>query len=195
MVDLNKPNTVALVIEAVTNGSVIDWGLGKLLYYHAENAPLPTGRADLLLLDNDGFALHVVEVVAGKASAEDIGRLLGHCGWLNTMLVDRRGSTEVIKGADGPYPNVFPHVTEVTGIVLAPDFDPGALFALAASPDLVGRTYRFSIELSDLVEHRWHSTSTKHHGTDGIVQENAHPSPENILLEARAALHRSSADI
>ena len=83
MRDGNESDIVALVVEAVKkNCDDIDWGLGTRLVYHAEDVPLPTGRADLLLMADDNSTLYVVEIVPGECSAEDVGRLLSHCGWL-----------------------------------------------------------------------------------------------------------------
>jgi len=102
MHDVNKSDTVALVIEAIKNhGDDIDWGLERKPVFHAEDVPLPTGRANLLIIDNEHQVLYVVEIVPGEAGAEDVGRLLGHCGWLKKDINPKVGDANRLQCQQG----------------------------------------------------------------------------------------------
>jgi len=143
---ITKSDTVALVVEAVKNhGDEIDWGLERTLGFHAEDVPLPTGRADLLIIDNDHQMLYVVEIIPGEAGAEDVGRLLGHCGWLKKDINLKVGDVSSAKYTD-PKPTMA-LAGEVKGILLAAGFDAGALCALALCTDLIAMTFSFSLRL------------------------------------------------
>jgi len=146
MNDLTKSDTVALVVEAVKNhGDEIDWGLRKKLAFHAEDVPLPTGRVDLLIIDNDRQVLYVVEIVPGEAGAEDVGRLLGHCGWLKKDLNPKVGDVSSAERPD-PKPTTMP-AEEVKGILLASSFGAGAQCALGLCDELRGMRHSFSLRL------------------------------------------------
>ena len=137
---LAEVDTTAQVIEAIKkHGGSIDWGLGRRVVYHADKVPLPTGIADLLLITDDSSTLYVVEILPGECSAEDVGRLLGHCGWLTTMMNTKAGRPAIgsLKFSD------------VQGILLAKAFDAGARCALALCSCLTAKTFSFSIELGN----------------------------------------------
>jgi hypothetical protein len=142
-------DTVAQVIEAIKkNGDSIDWGLGRRLVYHADKVPLPTGIADLLLITDDRSTLYVVEILPGECSAEDVGRLLGHCGWLQTAILSLSSSvTGVLYPKTENQHSFAVQVTEVKGILLAAGFNAGALCAVANCAELIAMTYSFSIRL------------------------------------------------
>jgi hypothetical protein len=147
---MTKSDTVGLVVEAIKkNGDDIDWGLGRRLVYHAEDVPLPTGRADLLLMAEDRSTLYVVEILPGECSAEDVGRLLGHCGWLGKDSTPPSPATDTTSDTEpmGTHSSQV-QAKNIRGILLATNFNAGALCALGLCAGLTAVTFSFSLRLS-----------------------------------------------
>ena len=131
----------------------LNFGLGYSLLYHAQDAPLASGTAQLMLVNGSGTILFIVEIVPGEASSEDAGRLLGHVGWLKKVILPDYSPDEPILGRHAWYkptwykPGALPNIESVKGILLAYVFNASALSAVSICPDLVAKTFQFSIEI------------------------------------------------
>jgi len=147
--DVTKVDQIRLVVEAIKHaGDKIDWGGGLRLEFHAEDVALQIGRADLMLVDKAHGTLYVVEIIPGEATAEDVGRMLSYYGWLRKNLLPDLTPTEDLMGLRSWFrPAESELFQDVKGMVLAESFGAAALCALAACPEMRGKTYRFSIEL------------------------------------------------
>ena len=145
---ITRSDPMALVVEAVKkNGDDVDWGLGRKLAFHAENVPLPTGRADLLLMADDNSILYVVQIVPGECSTGDVGRLLGHCGWLKKGIYPSTTIDDISAAGQAGSTSPSVHAGDVKGILLATGFGTGALCALDLCTELTPMTFSFSLRL------------------------------------------------
>ena len=131
----------------------LDFGLGCPLLYHAQDAQLASGTAQLMLVNEPGTILFIVEIVPGEASSEDAGRLLGHVGWLKKVILRGYSPNEPILGRHAWYkptwykPSALPNIENLKGILLAEVFNASALSAVSLCPDLVAKTFQFSLEI------------------------------------------------
>ena len=149
--DVTKVDQIRLVVEAIKRaGDKVDWGNGLRLEFHAEDVPLQIGRADLMLMDGCRKTLYVVEIIPEEATAEDVGRLLGYSGWLRRNLLPDLTPTDDLLGLRSWFrpaeSELFRHVK---GILLAESLDAGAVCALSALPEVMGKIYHFSIDISE----------------------------------------------
>ncbi len=132
----------------MTDIGKLDFGLGYPLLYHAKDAPLATGTAQLMLVNGPGTVLFIVEIVPREATSEDAGRLMGYVGWLKKAILPDYSPSEPVLGLQTWYkPGALPNIENVKGILLAEVFNASALSAVSICPDLVARTFRFSIEI------------------------------------------------
>jgi len=148
--DVTKVDQIRLVVEAIKRtGDKIYWGDGQRLEFHAEDVPLQIGQADLMLLDRAHGTLYVVEIIPGEAAAEDVGRLLSYFGWLRKNLLPDLTPTGELLGLGGWFrPAESELFRDVKGILLAESFGAGAACALSVLPEVMGKTYNFSIEIN-----------------------------------------------
>jgi len=148
--DVTKVDQIRLVVEAIKRtGDKIDWGNGQRLEFHAEDVPLQIGRADLMLIDVCRKTLYVVEVIPGEATAEDVGRLLSYYGWLRKNLLPDLTPTQNLMGLGSWFrPADSELFLDVKGVVLGERFGAAALCALAGCPEVIVKTYSFSIQIN-----------------------------------------------
>lgn len=118
-----------IVKRAVRDDSEgIDWGLEQPLKYYSMDVPIAIGVVDLLLADISEHVLHVVQIIPGTATAEDVGRLSAYLGWFQQTPPDTFG--------------------EVKGVLLSESFSADASLAIKIHPCLVAKTFMLTIQVS-----------------------------------------------
>jgi hypothetical protein len=109
----------------------IEWGLEEKIVLLDSEKPIPeiNGRIDILLKGEATASLIVVELKL-RATREHVGQLASYVGWYKI------------------HPEKMPPPTKAAkGILLAENFDKGALSALEACPDLMAKICKLSVDI------------------------------------------------
>ena len=117
----------------VDNWSEVDFG-ASLKLYEEEGEVVGqqyntgiVGRIDLLCVDEDSYELVVIELKRGRPSDEVVGQLARYVGWVSEHLSGGRN---------------------VSGIILAPDFDDKLRYAVRAIPGAKLLRYKTRFEVN-----------------------------------------------
>jgi len=112
----------------LNNLANIDWGFQEELRYYKHETQIDIGRPDILLEGAKTRTLYVVELKPSRAEREHVGQLQSYVGWYMEHL-----------------PSEF---SSVRGILVAADFNSGAIYAIKANESLEARRYSLSVQIS-----------------------------------------------
>lgn len=117
--------------KAIISNCPSDWGLEEKVVLVGSEEPIPeiNGRIDIRLRGEATATIYIVELKL-RATREHVGQLASYVGWCKNHPMP--GQTRAVRG-----------------ILLAEDFDEGALSALEACPDLMPRTCRLRVDIGD----------------------------------------------
>ncbi|PIU57460.1 MAG: hypothetical protein COS88_01020 [Chloroflexi bacterium CG07_land_8_20_14_0_80_51_10] len=109
-----------------------EWGLGEKVALSGYEKSIPdiNGRIDIQLKGDNTATTYIVELKL-KATREHVGQLASYVGWCKNHPIP--GQTKAVKG-----------------ILLAENFDNGALAALEACPDLVAKICKLRVDIENI---------------------------------------------
>lgn len=109
-----------------------DWKLGERVTLVDHERPIPgvSGRIDIILRGETTDDLYIVELKT-RATREHVGQLAAYVGWCKKHPLPEQ--TNVVRG-----------------VMLAEEFDRGALAALDVCPDLMARHCQLRVDVNDV---------------------------------------------
>ncbi|OBW62580.1 MAG: hypothetical protein A9183_07025 [Dehalococcoides mccartyi] len=127
---------------------LLNTGLNQPLKFHAREANLAVGQAQLMLVNEQETELFVLEIVPAEATAEDVGRLLAYVEWLGKTLLNIPVQQELSGQPNWYRSGSFKKLAKIQGIMLAHSFSEASLCAANACPNLFMRKYAFSLKIT-----------------------------------------------
>jgi hypothetical protein len=115
----------------VNNLDKVDWGVGEKLSFFAKQTNIDDihGRVDVLLKNQAGTTIFVVELKPDTATREDVGQLQSYVGWYRD--------------------NLPLGVNKVKGILLAREIEPAAKYAALAGIDIMTRCFELEMKITN----------------------------------------------
>jgi len=132
--DLNAQKIAEKEIQkAILRNFPDEWGFKEKLVPIDNEKPIPeiNGRIDIRLRGETTATLYIVELKL-RATREHVGQLASYVGWYKKHPEEMPPPTKAVKG-----------------ILLAENFDKGALSALEACPDLIARICKLRVEIEN----------------------------------------------